>query len=53
MNPPTVPLVDIISPVVTFVMVIALPSALALWIMYRNIFKYQQELPGEQGKGDK
>lgn len=53
MNTPEVPLVDIISPVVTFAMVIVLPSLLAVWIMYRNIFAPQKAVLDKASKGDK
>lgn len=53
MNSSAVPLVDIISPVVTFAMVIVLPSLLALWIIYRNVFEPKKaELP-KANKGKK
>lgn len=51
MNLPPVPLGDIVAPVVTFAMVIVLPSLLAVWIMYRNIFAPQKELAEKNAKG--
>lgn len=37
MNQANISWVDIISPIVTFVLVIIVPSALALWVVYRNL----------------
>jgi hypothetical protein len=53
MNATEVPLVDIISPVVTFAMVIVLPSLLAVWIMYRNIFESKKTAQLKTSKGHK
>jgi len=37
MNPQDVSWVDVITPIITFALVIALPTALAVWVIYKTL----------------
>lgn len=39
----SVPIVDIISPVITFALVIVVPSAVAIWVIYRTLVGTQDK----------
>ncbi len=37
MNEASIPWIDIVSPVVTFALVIVVPVAIAIWVVYRTL----------------